>query len=182
MNKGKLFEQCFQESCKKQNICCIRLVDSNKFGEHTDSRFTPPNICDFICHDGSNLFLLELKHTQNASISFNQPCDEKGSGTYMIKPHQVKSLMKYVDYLNVHCGFLVDFADRQTKTKFIEGGTYYIDVSTFKGWADSVDKKSLSIEDAKLIGIPVNRTIKKVNYTYDVKQMCRDVFYWSDDN
>lgn len=182
MNKGKVFEQCFQESCQKQEICCIRLVDSNKFGDHTESRFTPNNICDFICYDGNNLFLLELKHTENTSISFNQPCDEKGSGTYMIKPHQVKSLKKYTNYSNVHPGLILDFADRQTKTKFIEGGTYYIDINVFKGWADSVDKKSISLEDAKLIGIPVDRTLKKVNYTYDIKQMCCDISQWSNGN
>ena len=60
MNEGKVFEKSFQESCKKEGICCIRLVDSNKFGDHTQARFTPLNICDFICHDGQNLFLLEL--------------------------------------------------------------------------------------------------------------------------
>ena len=175
MNEGKVFEKSFQESCKKEGICCIRLVDSNKFGDHTQARFTPSNICDFICHDGQNLFLLELKHTKNTSVSFNQPCDAKGNGTYMIKPSQVKSLLNYVNYPNVHSGLLVDFANRQTKSKTIEGGTYYIDIEVFKGWADSVDKKSLNIEDAKLIGIPVDRNIKKVNYTYDLKKIFEDI-------
>lgn len=178
MNEGKAFEKNFHDSCKKQNVCCIRLVDSNKFGDHSSARFTPTNPCDFICHDGKNLFLLELKHTKNTSISFNQPCDKKGNGTYMIKPSQVRSLMSYVTFPNVYAGLLVDFADRETKTKVIEGGTYYINIDVFKGWADSVNKKSLNIDDARMLGIPVVRNIKKVNYTYNVKQMCKDMSTW----
>ena len=103
MNKGKNFEKCWQDSCKDDGVCCIRLVDSNKFGfgGNTNTRFTPDNICDFICHYRDTMFLLELKHTQGSSISFNQPVMEKGDGTYMIKPKQIKRLMDYKDYENV---------------------------------------------------------------------------------
>lgn len=175
MNNGKKFEKSFQDSCNKRHICCVRLVDSNKFGDHTQSRFTPDNIADFICHYNNSMYILELKHTQNTSISFNQPCDKKGNGTYMIKPKQVQSLLKYTGYENVHVGLLVDFADRETKTRTIKGGTYYIDIEIFKGWADIVGKKSMNIEDAKVIGIPVDRHIKITNYDLDVEKLFSDV-------
>lgn len=174
-NGGKIFEQQFQKSCAKQKICCIRLVDSNKFGEHAQSRFTPDNICDFICFNGDILLLAELKHTKGTSISFNQPVTEKGDGTYMIKPKQVKSLLKYIDFKNVICGLILDFADRETKTKTIEGGTYFIEINTFVDWCNAVAKKSINQEDCEMIGTKIKRTKKKVNYEYDIEQLLNDI-------
>lgn len=174
-NEGKIFEQQFQKSCIKQNICCIRLIDSNKFGVHTESRFTPDNICDYICFDGTILMLLELKHTKGTSISFNQPALEDNKGTYMIKPKQVRSLLKYTGYPNVICGLVLDFGDRQTKTQSIEGGAYFIEINDFVNWTSSIDKKSINQEDAASIGIKIDRKLKKVNYEYDIEKMVNDI-------
>lgn len=174
-NFGKLFEQNFQKSCIKQNICCIRLVDSNKFDFGQQSRFTPTNICDFICFDGDILCLTELKHTIGTSISFNQPPTEKG-GQPMIKPHQVKSLLERSKYPNVYCGLLLDFADRiNKKGEVIEGGTYFVEINVFVGWASSVTKKSINKDDCEIIGVKVDRTKKKVNYSYDIKKLLEDI-------
>lgn len=169
MNKGKAFEKAWQDSCNKQDVCCIRLVDSNKFGSHTESRFTPDNICDFICHHKDTMFLLELKHTQGTSISFNQPPMQKGEGTYMIKPKQVKRLMDYKDYENVLPLLILDYGDRyDSKNNIIFGGTYGIFIDDFVKWANQTTKKSINMEDCKKIGFPIKRKLKKVNYDYDV--------------
>lgn len=175
VNKGKIFEQQFQKSCGKQDICCIRLVDSNKFGDHSQSRFTPDNICDFICFNGKKMLLAELKHTDNTGISFNQPPTENDSGTYMIKPKQVRSLLKHVGFENVYCGLILDFGDRQTKTKTIEGGTYFIEINNFVDWCKTVDKKSINKDDCEQIGIKIERTKKIVNYEYNIEQLFNDI-------
>ena len=169
-NEGKLFEQQFQKSCEKQNICCIRLVDSNKFNFGEGTRFTPDNICDFICFDGEKLLLVELKHTKGTSISFNQPVTEKGDGTYMIKPKQVKNLLKHTEFINVLPILILDYGDRtNSKGDIIKGGTYAIHIDTFVDWCNAVAKKSINQEDCKMIGTEIERIKKKVNYIYDVK-------------
>lgn len=187
MNKGKNFEKCWQDSCKEDGVCCIRLVDSNKFGfgGNTNTRFTPDNICDFICHYKDTMFLLELKHTQGSSISFNQPVMEKGDGTYMIKPKQIKRLMDYKDYENVIPMLVLDFEDRvDSKGNVIDGGTYGIHIENFVNWTRQVPKKSINIHDCKQIGIPIYRQLKKVNYEYYVEdflsQFTFDESMWFD--
>ena len=94
----------------------------------------------------------------------------------MIKPHQVKSLIERSKYKDVYCGLLLDFADRENaKEEVIEGGTYYIDINTFAGWTKVINKKSINKKDAEVIGIKVNRKLKKVNYEYDIKTMLNNI-------
>lgn len=171
-NNGKKPEKAFQDSCEKQGILCIRLVDSNKFGFGEQTRFTPSNVADFVCHNGVTMLLVEAKSTVNTSISFNQPCYEKGSGTYMIKPAQVKSLLKYCGYPNVYPILLLDYADRTNKKGvMIDGGTYAVHIEKFVQWADSTSKKSINKDDAESIGIKVERHKNRVNYRYDITDM-----------
>lgn len=175
-NKGKAFEQQFQKSCDKQGICCIRLVDSNKFGDHGQTRFTPDNICDFICFNGQTLMLAELKHTQGTSISFNQPVTEKAKGTFMIKPKQVSSLSKYSEFKNVRPMLILDFEDRlNSKGEIIQGGTYAIHIDVFIGWANTVQKKSINQEDAEMIGVKIDRKQLKTNYEYNIKELLESI-------
>ena len=175
-NKGKVFEQQFKKSVDKLGVLFERFPDSNKFGQGNGEgiRFTLNSPCDGFMFDGNKLFYLELKHTENTSISFNQPPTEKG-GTPMIKPHQVKSLMERSKYLNVICGLVLDFADRETKTKVIEGGTYFVEINTFVDWCNAVAKKSINQEDCEMIGFKIDRTKKKVNYTYDIEKLIYDI-------
>lgn len=176
-NKGKLFEQQFKKSVDKTGYLFERFPDSNKFGQGGSSqiRFTLNSPCDCFIFDGDYLYYVELKHTDNTGISFNQPPYEKTKQTVMIKPHQVQSLMDRSKYSNVICGLVLDFADRETKTQHIEGGTYFIDIETFVGWATTIGKKSINQEDATMIGIKVDRKLKKVNYEYDIKKMLGDI-------
>ena len=176
-NQGKVFEEQFKKSVDKTGILFERFPDSNKFGQGGgNTRFTLNSPCDCFMFDSYYLYYLELKHTKNTSISFNQPPYEKVKNkTLMIKPHQVKSLMERSKYPNVICGLILDFEDRETKSKTIEGGTYFIEINTFVGWCASVDKKSINQEDCELIGIKVDRTKKKVNYTYDIEKLIKDI-------
>lgn len=177
---GKQFEHNFQHSCESQGILYINFDDSNKFsfgGADSITRFTPQSICDCTIFTDGHLYLLELKSTINGSMSFNNPPDKKSESKTqpMIKPHQVKSLMDRQHFKDVHCGLLLDFADRETKKLFITGGTYYIPIQTFFDWAIDCGKKSINVEDARLIGIETERKLKKVNYSYDVSKMTSDI-------
>ena len=175
-NTGKKFEKAIEKSVNKAGFLYERFKDNGKFGFSENTRFSSENPCDCFIFDGHYLTYLELKSTVNTSISFNQPCDEKAKGTFMIKPHQVKSLLIRAKFPNVVCGLLLDFADRTTsKGVPIDGGTYFIDIETFKGWADSVSKKSINQTDAALIGIKVDRTKLKTNYTYNIKKLIDNI-------
>lgn len=176
LNNGKKFENAIGKSAAKQGILYERFKDNGKFGFGNETRFSSQNPCDCFMFNNGKLFYMELKSTIGTSISFNQPCGEKGNGTYMIKSHQVKSLIERSKYKYVYCGLLLDFADREnTKGNVIEGGTYYIDINTFVGWTEVINKKSINKNDAELIGIKVNRDLKKVNYEYDIKTMLDDI-------
>ena len=176
MNNGKKFENAIGKSAVKQGILYERFKDNGKFGFSQETRFSSQNPCDCFMFDNGKLFYIELKSTIGTSISFNQPCDKKGNGTYMIKPHQVKSLIERSKYKDVYCGLLLDFADRENaKEEVIEGGTYYIDINTFVGWTKVVNKKSINKKDAEVIGTKVNRKLKKVNYEYDIKTMLNNI-------
>jgi Holliday junction resolvase len=177
-NNGKRTEQNFQKSCEKDGILCIRLVDSNKFGFGSQSRFTPTNIADFVCFDSDSLLIIELKSTIGSSMSFNQPVEiqPKGKAKPSIKSHQINSLLERSQYHNVYCGLLLDFDDRtNSKGEVLEGGTYYIDIHTFVGWTRSIKKKSINQVDAQLIGIQVDRKKLKTNYRYDIKKLLEDI-------
>ena len=174
--KGKDFEAQFKKSCDNQGICAIRLIDSNKFGKHDSSRFTPCNVADFICYDGNILVLAELKSTKGTSISFNQPCDKVAKGTFMIKPKQVLSLMKHKDFKKVVPLLILDFRVRlNMRGEVMYGGTYAIPIDVFVGWSNCVDKKSINQHDAESIGIKIDKRLKKVNYEYDIQKLFDDL-------
>lgn len=176
INNGKKFEKNFKESCKKSNILYERFVDSNKFGNNGVSRFTPENPCDGFIFHNNKLIYIELKSTTTGSLSYNVPPNIKIKGKqFDIKPHQIQSLLERAEYSNVHCGLIVDFADRQTKTKIIKGGTYYIGVNDFFNYTFESGKHSLNIDDAKSIGIEIPRSLKKVNYTYNIEDFLKKI-------
>lgn len=171
-NNGKKFEKNVKASCDKQGVLFERYKDSNKFGFGVDTttRFTSENPCDGHIFYKGNLIYVELKTAKTGSMSFNQPPLEqiKGSTKPSIKTNQLKALMERKDFKDVHGGLLVDFADRQTKTQLVKGGTFYIDVDTFINWAVGSGKKSMNVDDAKLIGLKVRSEKLKTNYRYDM--------------
>ena len=174
-NNGKRFEQNIADSCKKQGILWERLPDGNKFGggNAESIRFTPDSPYDGLIYSKGNLTCCELKTAQTGSISFNQPpyFQPKGKAKPSIKAHQVKSLVERAKYDGVEAGLLVEFSDRQTKTKLIEGGCFFIDIETFVTWTEYCGKKSMNVEDARYIGTPVDSVKLKVNSRYDIKKL-----------
>lgn len=174
ISTGKRFEKNIKDSCEKQNILFERFIDSNKFnGDSGITRFTPENPCDGLLFDKGHLIYVELKTAQTGSISFNQPpyFQPKDKPKPSIKAHQVKSLVERSKYEGVNAGLLVEFSDRQTKTKLIEGGCFYIDIETFVTWTEYCGKKSMNVDDARYIGTPVDSVKLKVNSRYDIRGM-----------
>lgn len=179
-NNGKRFEKNIKDSCERQNILFERFVDSNKFnGDSGITRFTPESPCDGLLFDKGHLIYLELKTAQTGSISFNQPPDiqPKGKPKPSIKAHQVKNLLARAKYPGVRAGLLVEFADRQTKTKLIEGGCFFIDIETFVTWTDYCGKKSMNVDDARYFGTEVAVEKLKVNSRYDIQGMLERISY-----
>ena len=176
-NNGKRFENNFQKSCERQGLLIERYKDSNKFGYSDQTRFAPENPCDFHIFDGNTLYYVELKSTTSSSMSFNQPPDvqEKGRTKPMIKAHQIKALLERSAYDNVVCGLIVDYADRQTKTEFIPGGTYFIEINTWYEWAKSCENKSMNLQDTQRIGVNIEREKLKTNYRYNIKKLLEEI-------
>lgn len=175
ISNGKRFEQNIRASCKKQGIWWERFIDGNKFGggESEIVRFTPDSPCDGFIFSKGHLIYLELKTAQTGSISFNKPLDvqPKGKAKPSIKSHQVKSLLERREYDGILAGLLIEFSDRQTKTKIVKGGCYYIAIEDFCLWAKSCDKKSINVSDAMKIGIPITAKLLKTNKRYDIQEL-----------
>lgn len=176
-NNGKRFEANFKKSCEKDNILFERFVDSNKQSNYSvGTRFTPENPCDgFVFYNGK-LVYLELKSTTTGSLSYNIPPNIKIKGKqYDIKPHQVEALMKRSEYDNVIAGLVIDFSERTTKTKTINGATYFIEINAFFDYVINNGKKSINLQDAQQIGIKVDKTLKRTNYTYHIKDFLNNI-------
>jgi len=171
-NNGKRFENNIQSSCKKQGILFERYKDNGKFGFGGDSvtRFSSENPCDGHIFYKGHLIYVELKTAITGSMSFNQPpgYQEKGVAKPSIKTNQLKSLCERELFNGVHGGLLVSFSDRQTKTKIIKGGTFFIDVGSWLLWAYGSVKSSMNVEDARSIGIEVKSEKLKTNYRYNM--------------
>lgn len=179
-NNGKRFEKNIKDSCEKQGILWERYKDNGKFGyseNTTMTRFSSENPCDGHIYYKNRLVYIELKTAMTGSISFNQPptIQRKGEIKPSIKAHQVNALILRSSYVGVSSGLLVEFSDRQTKTKLIEGGCFYINIHKFYQWAMSVNKKSINVDDARLIGTEVESKRLKVNSRYNIQKLLEDI-------
>ena len=152
-----------------------KYLDNGKFGfnENTVTRFSSENPCDGHFFHKGVLIYAELKTATTGAISYNQPPDiqPKGKPKPSIKAHQVKNLMARAQYPGVKAGLMVEFSDRETKTKVIKGGTFFIDIETFNLWTQYCGKKSMNVDDARYIGTEVESVKLKVNARYDIRGM-----------
>jgi len=95
-NRGKQFEARFKEDWKKSfpNTFIYRLPDQMN-GYLSSSK----NPCDFICFTGKDLFLIECKSHDGASIPFSAIS-------------QYDRLLQYKDLPNVKPGILIWFKEK----------------------------------------------------------------------
>lgn len=173
MNDGKKFEQDWKESFKKTNYFYLRLRDTAKWLEGANTTFTPSNPCDSILYTPPFLWLLELKSTKGAGISFNpknpdkKPIGEKTK--VMIKHNQVKSLLDASNYQGILAGFIFNYRPRQLKNSLTDNVTYFVHILDFIKFAKESEKSSINQNDCEKIGIKINCELKKIRYKYDIE-------------
>lgn len=179
-NKGKDFEKQWRDSYDKTPYLYIRLQDSNKWINSSQTRFTPQNPFDGIQYAMPFIFLLELKSTGGSGFSFNKskPYEKpKAKKTLMIKPHQVKELMEAANKEGVISGFVLNFRPRKLKNKITENATYFVHINDFIKFAEGTNKASINEADCKEIGLRIGQRLKRVKYVYDIEQFVRDAIH-----
>lgn len=156
INNGKRFEQNWKNSIPK-DIFYYRLRDgSSSWGGNENVRFQVENICDSIMFDGDYLYTLELKSTKGKNLPFNN-----------IKKHQIEDLLWCSSYANVIAGFVIEFS------KLSE--CFFIEISQFKTFYDTTDRKSLPLQFCRENGIKIGVEKKKINSRFDIKKFIDDV-------
>ena len=151
-----------------------RFVDANKFIKTNKTQFTPNNPADFFCFYCGHLFYVECKSTINTGVGYQlKKADIKAS----IRYHQIQDLLKRSEAENVHCGFLIKFADRNTKTKKINGGCFWVEVNRFVNWARKQKKHSINLYDCKNIGIRVEEQKLRTNYRYNIEGLFNEIIF-----
>jgi len=168
LNEGKKFETNFKKSVPN-NMYYFRVKDPaiafNQSDNQSNIRFSPKNPYDSFLFYISNLFPLELKSTSSTSISIQKSKDEKSK---MIKIHQIRGLQDANNFEGILAGFVFDFRTSDN--------TYYMSISNFMKFLNNVNKKSINEKDIlEYGGFIIEKKIKKVNYTYDIKNMIENI-------
>lgn len=155
INNGKRFEQNWKNSVPK-DIFYYRLRDgSSSWGGNENVRFQAENICDSIMFDGDYLYTLELKSTKGKSLPFNN-----------IKKHQIDDLLRCSSYSNVIAGFVIEFNELSE--------CYFIEISRFKTFYDTTNRKSLSLQFCRENGIKIGVEKIKINRKFDIEKFLKE--------
>lgn len=189
-NKGKQFETDWKDSYKQTPFFYLRLVDAVKWQQGEGSTFTPSNPYDSLQYAKGHLWCLELKSTEQASMSFNSIVhDDTGfvsapwlkpkheNTQVMLKANQVKALMETDKNYGTHgviCGFILNFRARILKTKSEPNETFFVHINDFITYANLSLASSISREKARSIGVAITGTQKKIHYKYDIEQFIDD--------
>lgn len=152
MNAGKQFEKDFKESISS-NVWYYRFKDSpatydmnsacNSCPQNKQKhvRFATKNICDCEIYKMPNLFLLELKTTNQKSLAFS-----------MVRDNQINELTSADVHKGIVAGFIVNFrAVNETYFMPVVGFNYYKKVLTSKSIPIAIFRDNcLKIEQMKL--------------------------------
>lgn len=159
MNVGKKFEADFKASVPPE-VYFLRLHDSAVGFDTVNStqRFAPKSPYDAVLCRRGVMYALELKTTSGKSMSFD------GSSPN-IKERQVEELLK-AEGGGAVAGLVLNFR--------AYGQTYFIQASRFRRFMYMAGKKSISVEDARRIGILIPCRKLKVNYRYDLSVLWRE--------
>lgn len=162
-NKGKVFETNFENSIEESGHWSFRVRDVNPMALK-NSFMIPKNLYDCMIFDGKYLFTLELKSTQQSSIS------HRGSNP-QIKEHQIEGLKKAAEFDNVIAGLIVNFRSEENKTYFLHIDDFLIYDAVSKDEIESPYKakkneKSIPLRIFEEIGIEILNTKKRVHHRY----------------
>ena len=160
MNEGKKFELAFKNSVP-ENVYYFRIPDpAESFSSiKTGLRFTIQNPCDIFLYnpDTKTMYALELKSTQNTSISYWREDfeDKSKKQTFMIR-------------FSIVSGFIYNF--RYTNH------TYFQSISDFLEMTKDSTKKSFNEADVfKNKGVRIDQQLMRSNYKYDVEKFMSEI-------
>lgn len=161
INQGKIFEQDFRESCKKQNIFIMRINDTYYTAKQYDPKaFVPAQTCDYILHYNGTLFMTELKSSEKKYMTIER--DKAG----MIKKHQYEQMSRN-ENTNEHGLFVLQFL-RDTDDEI----TYAMKITDFMDFLDESDKSSINMLDVvQHGGIVVEQAVRRTRKHYNIKDM-----------
>lgn len=135
MTDGKIFERDFKESCKRQNIWCMRINDTYyKAKEYDKDCFVPQQCCDYVLHYNGMLIMTELKTTKNKYITIER------EHLRMIKKHQYDQM--YHNEGDYEFGVLILQLDRDDDCM-----TYGMRITDFMDFLDKTNKCSINALD-----------------------------------
>ena len=130
-NNGKNWEQLCKRYLEKMGYYVIRLQDSpSSFGRDSRVvRFTTSNIADYIVYNHPELYLIECKSFNGASMPFGN-----------IRESQLKGMAEPIEkeYKGVQAGFLVE-AKRYKRY-------FYVNVLDVLEYINISDRKSFPID------------------------------------
>lgn len=172
MNEGKKFELAFKNSVP-ENVYYFRIPDpAESFSSiKTGLRFTIQNPCDIFLYnpDIKTMYALELKSTQNTSISYWREDfeDKSKKQTFMIRKNQIQGLQK-INRFSIVSGFIYNF--RYTNH------TYFQSISDFLEMTKDSTKKSFNEADVfKNKGVRIDQQLMRSNYKYDVEKFMSEI-------
>ena len=155
-NKGKIFEESFKKSVP-DDILYYRFKDGTANWKHNDIvRFQAKNICDCMIYNGEELIFIELKNHKGKSIPIK-----------CIRENQREELLRYSKYKNTKCVIVINFEDLEE--------CYCLKIKDVDDFINKENRKSISIEYCKEVGIMVNMKKLINNYRYDIESMINDL-------
>lgn len=162
MNKGKLLENDFKESCKERDIWVYRIKDTYSVIKSIDpGAFIPKAPADYIVHNNGKLWFVECKETDKKFITI-----EHDGINGMIKEHQI------FDLSNIHgrdeqgC-FILQFLKGTDEQQ-----TYYITVENLVRCLQSTGKTSVNRMDiAQFGGVLLDQIKLRTHYRYSVDKV-----------
>lgn len=161
--QGSIFEDSFENSCKKQKIFFSRNRDIFIPPQYRKEIRVPKNLYDYFIFDNKTLFPVELKSTKENALPFKN-----------IKDHQIEALEAASKFENVISGLLVNFRHENNKCFFMHIDDYLYYQKVAKGEIQNtckskINKSSIPVGVCEEIGIEIKCKLLKTNYTYDVK-------------
>lgn len=162
INPGKIFESEIRDSVPN-NIFFYRLKDpAQGFSGGSTTRFSLHNECDIFLYKYPVLVALELKSTQNTSLTFSLTSNDKN-----IKACQIKGLSNFSLYDGIRAGFLFNF--RKT------GNTYFLDINDFLLFLLNSTKKSINEKDViEYGGLEIESRKKRKRFVYNIEILVKE--------
>lgn len=162
INPGKIFEHEIKDSIPS-NIFFYRIKDpAQGFSGGTTTRFSLHNECDMFLYKYPVLVALELKSTQNTSLTFSLNSNDKN-----IKACQIKGLSNFSLYHGIRAGFLFNF--RKTEN------TYFLEIDNFLLFLLNSTKKSINEDDVKKYGgIKIKSKKKRKRFIYELDFLVKE--------